>query len=347
MESFCCQCGSKLQLGAKFCQGCGRQIENAFPAAAIPSAHVPSAPPIAQQPLPPQASKKEQVFTQNPPDKSAEKLDGSGSSGLLTNRIAFVFSYLLVATPTYIFPYFGSNSALINGTSTAMGLGALPQFWYHLLALYLLVVIAWLRGAHTGRRWIAIFPFLAGIFDMVPGLNWFFLIPTAFHVVTLIIGVKGDVVRATDAGAPRQRLAIASAGMVALIILSVFKTQSFFQTAEKGPSWERAPAKSIQNETTPVSPLAMHPKIAPFASSDDAWATYTAEVTSKCIQASELRDAKLVGDFIEYGDRVGFSAALVTGVYPQPHMKNQTGRSLCLFDRRTRVAHASPADDVK
>lgn len=88
---------------------------------------------------------------------------------------------------------------------------------------------------------------------MVPGLNWFFLIPTGFHVVTLIMGVKGDIVSETKAGASRQRLAISGAGLIALVVLSAIKTQSFFDTAEKGPPWERAPAQSNSVASTPLT----------------------------------------------------------------------------------------------
>lgn len=84
-----------------------------------------------------------------------------------------------------------------------------------------------------------------------------------------------------------------------------------------------------------------------FASSPDAWAAHNAEVTATCIKASGLKDAKLVGDLLEYDDRVGFTAAMISGVYPQPHMKKQRGRSLCLFDKRTRTPYTASADQIK
>lgn len=83
------------------------------------------------------------------------------------------------------------------------------------------------------------------------------------------------------------------------------------------------------------------------ASSPDARSSHKAEVVSKCSQASGLKNPKLVGELIEYDDGVGYTAALVAGTYPQPHMRNQPGRSLCLFDKRSRKAHAAPADDLK
>jgi hypothetical protein len=83
------------------------------------------------------------------------------------------------------------------------------------------------------------------------------------------------------------------------------------------------------------------------ASSPEAWAAHRTEVVAKCSQASGLRNARLMGRLIEYDDSVGFTAALIVGTYPQPHMKGQPGKSLCLFDKRSRTAQAAPADDFK
>jgi hypothetical protein len=49
---------------------------------------------------------------------------------------------------------------------------------------------------------------------------------------------------------------------------------------------------------------------------------------------------------VEFDDRLGFTALIVDGYYPQPHMKNKRGRVLCLFDRRTRTAVVSDADSI-
>lgn len=84
-----------------------------------------------------------------------------------------------------------------------------------------------------------------------------------------------------------------------------------------------------------------------LASSPEAWAAHRAEVVAKCKQASGLKNPSLVGQLIEYDDSVGFTAALIAGVYPQPHMRQQPGRSLCLFDRHSRTAQAAPADSLK
>ena len=94
-----------------------------------------------------------------------------------------------------------------------------------------------------------------------------------------------------------------------------------------------------------ISGLASLCPLTGLASSADAWAAHRQEVTKACIRASGLVEARLVGNVINFDDSVGRSAALITGRYPQPHMARAQGRSLCLFDRRTRTAQTAPADD--
>ena len=94
--------------------------------------------------------------------------------------------------------------------------------------------------------------------------------------------------------------------------------------------------------------MAVIPLASPaLAASPEAWAAHKIEVVSKCSAASGLKDGKLAGALVEYDGSVGFTAALIAGTYPQQHMKHQPGRSLCLFDKRARTAHAAPADDLK
>ena len=76
----------------------------------------------------------------------------------------------------------------------------------------------------------------------------------------------------------------------------------------------------------------------------DARAAYEKEVVAACVAASNLRRARPGGSLVEFDDRVGVTALVVEGRYPQPHMKNQRGRVLCLFDKKTRTATVSDAD---
>ncbi len=82
------------------------------------------------------------------------------------------------------------------------------------------------------------------------------------------------------------------------------------------------------------------------AATPDAWKTHSDQVIGKCIVASGLNGAYAGGELIEFDDRVGHTVLLIVGRYPQPHMSNQTGRVLCLYDKQTRTAYASAADQL-
>ena len=78
----------------------------------------------------------------------------------------------------------------------------------------------------------------------------------------------------------------------------------------------------------------------------EEWERHEKEVTSACLAASNLRDARTASSLISFDDLVGISALIIDGRYPQPHMKNAPARMLCLFDRRSRIAHLSAADSI-
>ena len=82
-------------------------------------------------------------------------------------------------------------------------------------------------------------------------------------------------------------------------------------------------------------------------SSPAAWSAHNREVAEACTKASGLKNAAVSGEPIVFDDSVGMTALLVSGRYPQPHMKNQAGRVLCLFDRKTREAKITPADQLR
>ena len=81
-------------------------------------------------------------------------------------------------------------------------------------------------------------------------------------------------------------------------------------------------------------------------STPQAWSDYAQEVISACVAASALRSAQPAGERVDFDDRVGYSALLLAGHYPQPHMKHLPGRELCLFDKRTRTATVTEADGI-
>ncbi|HEY9769889.1 MAG TPA: hypothetical protein V6C71_15575 [Coleofasciculaceae cyanobacterium] len=69
-----------------------------------------------------------------------------------------------------------------------------------------------------------------------------------------------------------------------------------------------------------------------LASSPDAWSEYYQKVTKSCLKASKLSNSQLRGKIISFSD-IGYEALLVQGQYPQPHMNNQVGQMLCLFNQ--------------
>lgn len=103
-------------------------------------------------------------------------------SSVLLNPAVFVVAYAIFLIPTYILPYIGSNSSVINTATAASGLGLNPAFYAHLTALAILVLISWL----------AALPRAAAMFDLLPGLSLVPMVPTILHVVAIILGVKDD-----------------------------------------------------------------------------------------------------------------------------------------------------------
>lgn len=116
---------------------------------------------------------------------------------IFENAGVFFATYVLVMLPTYVLPYFGSNSLLAQGAGIAarsneLGGGAIGGlFLMHLGCLAVLALITWVRGSSTGRSWVVVFPALAAVFDLTPGLNIIPLVPTLMHVLAMVLGVRG------------------------------------------------------------------------------------------------------------------------------------------------------------
>lgn len=113
---------------------------------------------------------------------------------LLKNTVFYVIGYLLLMIPTYVLPYFGSNSLIANGLGAALGRGPMPQWWLHAWALVMLVLLGHLRGKLVGKRYLIVFPLVAAVFDMVPGLSIIPMVPTVMHALAIILGAINPVV---------------------------------------------------------------------------------------------------------------------------------------------------------
>lgn len=118
---------------------------------------------------------------------------------VIGNAVVFVLLYVLFMIPTYLLPYIGSNSSLINAAGVSSGAGMNPAFWLHLIALVVLVLLAWFRGVNVGKTWLIAFPIVALLFDLTPVLNNIPLIPTVMHVFTIIVGIVGTGEVASEA----------------------------------------------------------------------------------------------------------------------------------------------------
>lgn len=110
---------------------------------------------------------------------------------IIRSAFGFVVLYVLLMVPTYILPYFGSNSTVTNAFAGAMGLGFLPQWWMHVWALAMMVLVAWMRGKWVDKGYLPAFAVAAGIFDMTPVLSSIPMIPTLFHLLAIILGAIG------------------------------------------------------------------------------------------------------------------------------------------------------------
>jgi len=109
----------------------------------------------------------------------------------LGNAPVFVVAYILFMLPTYYLPYAGSNSSIIGAAGLAAGMGLGPAFWMHFIALLVLCLLCWIRGAHVAKKWLIVFPILALIFDITPGLTLIPMVPTVMHLLAIILGVVG------------------------------------------------------------------------------------------------------------------------------------------------------------
>lgn len=113
------------------------------------------------------------------------------------NTAVFVVLYLLFMIPTYVLPFLGSNSSMINTLGVAQEGMMNPSFWLHLTALVVLVVLTWFRGANVAKTWLIIFPILALVFDLAPVLSSIPMIPSVMHLLAIILGVVGGNAAAT------------------------------------------------------------------------------------------------------------------------------------------------------
>ena len=82
------------------------------------------------------------------------------------------------------------------------------------------------------------------------------------------------------------------------------------------------------------------------ASTSEAWNAMDKAMIDSCLKASQLKNTKPAGSPAMFDDSVGYSALLLKGHYPQPHMKNLAGTELCLYQRQSKKATVTEWDKV-
>lgn len=143
----------------------------------------------------------------------------------MTNALLYVVGYLALMVPTYILPYFGSNSIIANGIAGAVGRGMTPFWWLHVWALVMLTLMAFARGKQLNKTFIAVLPITAGVFDMTPGLSLVPFVPTAMHLIALVLGCIGHVPKnVADGGSTGDVPKPSSNGVAISALLMTFAT---------------------------------------------------------------------------------------------------------------------------
>lgn len=186
---------------------------------------------------------------------------------LFRNTLFFVIGYVILMIPTYLLPWLGSNSTVLNALGATIGHGMMPQWWAHAWCLVMLVLMAWMRGDFIGKQYLPVFPFLAAVFDLTPGLSVIPLIPTALHLAAIILGAKiaeqqplaDSVGMASGLGSvPRKAGMLAGLMTAAAISGSIFfvntskKSLAEFAEQKSGSS-----IKSLPTKPEPPLPVAV------------------------------------------------------------------------------------------
>lgn len=179
---------------------------------------------------------------------------------IFRNTSAFVVAYLLLMLPTYILPYLGSNSSLLNTISVGAGFGFPPQWWAHVWSLVMLAMITWVRGHWIGKNHLPIFAVLAGAFDMLPFLSMIPLAPTVLHVVALVVGSNSGAAdeSKTEIGAVVARKALKGAGAMTLAAVAgsiLFATSAHKKSVDFEMARESKKVSAVMKQTQPVKKI--------------------------------------------------------------------------------------------
>ena len=215
---------------------------------------------------------------------------------IFRKTFVFVAGYFILMTPTYILPWLGSNSVVFNVAGAAVGHGMTPQWWVHAWCLVMVILMAWLRGDFIGKKYLPAFPILAAVFDMTPGLSFIPFIPTAFHLTTIIAGLKVSDQQSNIDGVTQHRKVVVLAGLMS--IAAIFGSVLFISTTKESFSdfaeQKGDIAEKINPPLTVVAPTPTEFVVAPPADPEKLDISSSHIVDSEKHSASNLVKRKYV-----------------------------------------------------
>ena len=233
----------------------------------------------------------------------------------MSSATGYVLLYVIFLIPTYILPYFGSNSSIANAIHAGL-LGSLyPLFWIHLSIYVAICLLAWLRGPFVQRAWLIALPAFAAVFEFVPGLNLVPLLPTVLNLLCIVLGVRPTTDAPPTKDAQRQSLPL-KLGLCLPLILICWGMAALGYAKLSGkrpnppqvgvkPSLGTAPSAPSPQVTKPVERQAESPTSAPLST---RWiGTWTDGTTKQqlVISSNKFGDCTWVGSATAIPKRAG------------------------------------------
>lgn len=101
----------------------------------------------------------------------------------------FFYLYTIAIIPSYLLPWLGSNSFIAHLFSNH----SRAAFWIHTASLSLACFFSFIRGKQIKASHLGGLSISAAFFDLMPILNFIPLIPSFFHLLTILIGTKTNI----------------------------------------------------------------------------------------------------------------------------------------------------------
>lgn len=108
----------------------------------------------------------------------------------MKKTFVFVLSYLVLFALSYAWPLIsnvGVLGAMSSTSSSFQGIALGGKFFGSLIIYVLMMLVAWFRGVAIGKKYLPVFPFIAGFFDLV--LVFIPFVPTVMNLLAIVMGV--------------------------------------------------------------------------------------------------------------------------------------------------------------